>query len=383
MNSSDRKINENHLKINIDEIASYQKFINNPQIIKNKILAIVRNDELMFYAVSPALMKNISSTNEAISQSDNDSGKKHKFIDILNEWLHQKSILWTPRHLAEVRRRTNKDLVTFFRDDYVEDIKSQDILDFIRRVESRNNFDITHRLYRDIHAVMRYAISIGVITHNIAEPLRGALLPNVVVDQKTITKKELPALLSQITSAQFSEGKIMNHAFQLLALTFLRAQELMGAQWNEINFEEKVWIIPAERMKMRRPHTVYLTSQMIAVLNTIKTNHFHSIYIFYDKKRDTAIKNERLINSLYKLGYKGKMTAHGFRALASTILNEEGFNPDVIEKQLAHIDSNSVRRAYNRAEYIEDRNKMMQWWSDFIVEQCPKFIESKQATLNL
>jgi integrase len=383
MNSSDRKINENHLKINIDEIASYQKFINNPQIIKNKILAIVRNDELMFYAVSPALMKNISSTNEAISQSDNDSGKKHKFIDILNEWLHQKSILWTPRHLAEVRRRTNKDLVTFFRDDYVEDIKSQDILDFIRRVESRNNFDITHRLYRDIHAVMRYAISIGVITHNIAEPLRGALLPNVVVNQKTITKKELPILLSQITTAQFSEGKIMNHAFQLLTLTFLRAQELMGAKWNEINFEEKVWIVPAERMKMRRPHTVYLTSQMMTVLNTIKANHFHSVYIFYDKKRDTAIKNERLINSLYKLGYKGKMTAHGFRALASTILNEEGFNPDVIEKQLAHIDSNSVRRAYNRAEYIEDRNKMMQWWSDFIVEQCPVFIESKQAILNL
>ncbi len=383
MNSSDRKINKNHLKINIDEIASYQKFINNPQIIKNKILAIVKNDELMFYAVSPSLMKNISSTNETISKSDNDSYKKHKFIDILNEWLHQKSILWTPRHLAEVKRRTNKDLVTFFRDDYVEDITSQDILDFIRRVESRNNFDITHRLYRDIHAVMRYAISIGVITHNIAEPLRGALLPNVVVNQKTITKKELPALLSQITTAQFSEGKIMNHAFQLLALTFLRAQELMGAQWNEINFEEKVWIIPAERMKMRRPHTVYLTSQMIAVLNTIKTNHFHSIYIFYDKKRDTAIKNERLINSLYKLGYKGKMTAHGFRALASTILNEEGFNPDVIEKQLAHIDSNSVRRAYNRAEYIEDRNKMMQWWSNFIVEQCPAFIESKQAILNL
>ncbi len=383
MNSSDRKINENHLKINIDEIASYQKFINNPQIIKNKILAIVKNDELMFYAVSPSLMKNISSTNETISKSDNDSYKKHKFIDILNEWLHQKSISWTPRHLAEVQRRTNKDLVTFFRDDYVEDITSQDILDFIRRVESRNNFDITHRLYRDIHAVMRYAISIGVITHNIAEPLRGALLPNVVVNQKTITKKELPALLSQITTAQFSEGKIMNHAFQLLALTFLRAQELMGAQWNEINFEEKVWIIPAERMKMRRPHTVYLTSQMIAVLNTIKTNHFHSIYIFYDKKRDTAIKNERLINSLYKLGYKGKMTAHGFRALASTILNEEGFNPDVIEKQLAHIDSNSVRRAYNRAEYIEDRNKMMQWWSNFIVEQCPAFIESKQAILNL
>jgi integrase len=285
--------------------------------------------------------------------------------------------------VLEVQRRANKDLIPFFRDDYVEDITSQDILDFIRRVESRNNFDITHRLYRDIHAVMRYAISIGVITHNIAEPLRGALLPNVVVNQKTISKKELPVLLSEITTAQYSEGKIMNHAFQLLALTFLRAQELMGACWNEISFEDKVWIIPAGRMKMRRPHTVHLTAQMISVLESIQANHHNATYIFYDKKRNTAIKNERLINGLYKIGYKGKMTAHGFRALASTILNEEGFNPDVIEKQLAHIDSNSVRRAYNRAEYIEDRNKMMQWWSDFIVEQCPTFIETKQATLNL
>jgi integrase len=376
-------IEHNPLKIDVDEITSYKSFIANPQLLKDKILAIVKNDELMFYAVSPSLIKSLSKSQISNSKSDESQNVKHKFIDILNEWLHQKSILWTPRHVLEVQRRANKDLIPFFRDDYVEDITSQDILDFIRRVESRNNFDITHRLYRDIHAVMRYAISIGVITHNIAEPLRGALLPNVVVNQKTISKKELPVLLSEITTAQFSEGKIMNHAFQLLALTFLRAQELMGACWNEISFEDKVWIIPAGRMKMRRPHTVHLTAQMISVLESIQANHHNATFIFYDKKRNTAIKNERLINGLYKIGYKGKMTAHGFRALASTILNEEGFNPDVIEKQLAHIDSNSVRRAYNRAEYIEDRNKMMQWWSDFIVEQCPTFIETKQATLNL
>jgi integrase len=377
----------NKEKITVDEIISYKNFISNPFLIDGKVLAVVKDDDVMFYAVNPALMKTLFKVNSKeyknINETNQTHTNKHSFVDIFNEWLYQKSVKWTTKHLEEVKRRAYKDLIPFFRDDYVEDITSQDILDFIRRVESRNNYDITHRLYRDIHAVMRYAISIGVITHNIAEPLRGALLPNVVVNQKTITKKELPVLLSQISLAQFSEGKIMNHAFQLLALTFLRAQELMGAGWNEINFEEKIWIIPAERMKMRRPHAVYLTSQMATVLETIKANYFHPTYIFYDKKRDTAIKNERLINSLYKIGYKGKMTAHGFRALASTILNEEGFNSDVIEKQLAHIDSNSVRRAYNRAEYIEDRNKMMQWWSDFIVEQCPTFIETKQATLNL
>jgi integrase len=341
----------------------------------------------MFYAVNPALMKTLFKGNSKeyikINEANQTHTNKHSFIDVFNEWIYQKSVTWTPKHLEEVKRRAHKDLIPFFRDDYVEGITSQDILDFIRRVESRSNYDITHRLYRDIHAVMRYAISIGVITHNVAEPLRGALIPNTVVNQKTITKKELPELLNKITLAEFREGKIMFYAFQLLTLTFLRAQELMGAKWSEINFEDRVWTIPAERMKMRRPHTVHLTSQMITVLENIKANHFHPTYIFYDKKRDASIKNERLINNLYKMGYKGKMTAHGFRALASTILNEEGFNPDVIEKQLAHIDSNSVRRAYNRAEYIEDRNKMMQWWSDFIEEQCPTFIESKQAFLNL
>ena len=383
LNKNNTAANNGHEKIYVDDIASYKSFINNPELIKNKILAIVRNDELMFYAVDPNLISKISSSQSQALVTDEVDIRKHKFTTIFSEWLHQKSIVWTPKHLAEVQRRANKDLIPFFRDDYMEDITSQDILDFIRRVESRNNYDITHRLYRDIHAVMRYAISIGVITHNIAEPLRGALLPNVIINQKTITKKELPALLSKISLAEFSEGKIMNNAFQLLALTFLRAQELMGAKWNEINFEEKIWVTPAERMKMRRPHSVHLTPQMITILEIIRSNYFNPIYVFYDKKRDAAIKNERLINSLYKIGYKGKMTAHGFRALASTILNEEGFNSDVIEKQLAHIDSNSVRRAYNRAEYIEDRNKMMQWWSDFIVEQCPSFIESNQTQLDL
>ncbi len=370
-------------KLSIDEVISFKEFINNPNSVNSKVLAVIKDDDVVFYAVNPALMKTLLKVNVNDNKTNLISNQKHSFIDIFNEWLYQKSVLWTQKHLEEVKRRSHKDLIPFFRDDYIEDITSQDILDFIRRVESRNNYDITHRLYRDIHSVMRYAISVGVITHNVAEPLRGALIPNTVVNQKTITKKELPTLLTKITLAEFSEGKIMLCAFQLLTLTFLRAQEIMGAQWSEINFEEKVWVVPAERMKMRRSHTVFLTPQMISVLETIKENYFHPTYLFYDKKRNTHIKNERLINGLYKIGYKGKMTAHGFRALASTILNEQGFNSDVIEKQLAHIDSNSVRRAYNRAEYVEDRNKMMQWWSDFIIEQCPTFIEQKQITLDL
>jgi integrase len=163
----------------------------------------------------------------------------------------------------------------------------------------------------------------------------------------------------------------------------VRAQELMRAKWEEFNIEERIWTIPPKRMKMRKSHTVYLSDQALLILDKIKAENFHTEYLFYNKEKFSVIKNERLINSLYKIGYKGKMTAHGFRALASTILNEQGFNPDIIERQLAHVDPNSVRRAYNRAEYIKDRNDMMQWWSNFILEQCPNFIESKQETLNL
>jgi integrase len=157
----------------------------------------------------------------------------------------------------------------------------------------------------------------------------------------------------------------------------------MGAKWAEFDLKNKTWTIPKERMKKRKEHVVFLSTQSCLVLERIQKDFFHPMYVFYDQRTNLPIKVERLINSLYKVGYKGQMTAHGFRALASTVLNEAGFNPDVIEKQLAHEDANSVRRAYNRAEYIEDRNKMMQWWGDFISDQCHLFNEAHQAELNL
>lgn len=366
--------------LKIDVITSFNHFFNDPTIIKNnpeKVLGVIQNDQLLFYVIPYAHVENISFL------GNGNILKKYSFIDIANEWLFQKSKLWTSRHLNEIKRRLNKDIFPVFRHRDIATITSQDILEVIRKIEMRHKYDLSHRILRDIQSIMRYAISIGAISSNFADPLKDALIPHVVKNQKTIHKDQLPQLLKVISSFAFKEGSVLNYAFQLLALTFVRAQELMGAEWSEFNLEEKLWIIPKERMKKRKEHIVFLSEQSCLVLENIRKEFFHPIYVFYDQKRNLPIKIERLINSLYKIGYKGQMTAHGFRALASTILNEAGFNPDVIERQLAHVDANSVRRAYNRAEYIEDRNRMMQWWGNFIAEQCPLFNKTYQVELNL
>jgi integrase len=369
--------------LKIDAVTSFNNFFNDPSIVKHnadKILGVIQNDELLFYVVSPSHLEKLSNINNLEKHIPSED---HLFKDIANEWLFQKSKLWTLRHLNEVKRRLNKDVLPIFGNRTITSISTQEILEIIRNVEKRNRYDLSHRILRDTQSIMRYAISIGVASQNYAAPLNDALIPHVTQNQKTINQDEIPDLLKRLTSYSFKEGPVLNYAFQLLTLTFVRAQELMGAEWAEFNLKEKVWTIPKERMKKRKEHTVFLSQQSCSILEKIQKDYFHSRYVFYDEARQTHIKIERLINSLYKIGYKGKMTAHGFRALASTILNEAGFNPDIIEKQLAHVDTNSVRRAYNRAQYIEDRNKMMQWWSDFIVDRCPTFIKSDQKELNL
>jgi integrase len=155
-------------------------------------------------------------------------------------------------------------------------------------------------------------------------------------------------------------------ALQLLAQTFVRTNELIGAQWVEFDLDNAMWVIPAGRMKMKAEHIVPLSHQALAILTELKELAGGSRFVFPGRNRDKPISNNTMLFALYRLGYKGKMTGHGFRAVASTILNETGFNPDVIERQLAHCERNEVRGAYNRAEYLPERKRMMQHWADYI-----------------
>ncbi len=151
-----------------------------------------------------------------------------------------------------------------------------------------------------------------------------------------------------------------------MALTFVRTKELIGAQWSEIDFETAEWRIPAERMKMRDPHFVPLSRQAIALLREAEKITSGRQYVFQSPKGRTHISNNTILYALYRLGYHSRMTGHGFRGLASTMLHEQGFNPDVIERQLAHAERNKVRAAYNHAQYLPERRRMMQHWADHL-----------------
>ena len=155
-------------------------------------------------------------------------------------------------------------------------------------------------------------------------------------------------------------------ALQLLAQTFVRTNELIGAEWTEFDLDNALWIIPAGRMKMKAEHVVPLAHQALAILSELKEISGGSRFVFPGRNRDKPISNNTMLFALYRMGYKGKMTGHGFRAVASTILNETGFKPDVIERQLAHCERNEVRGAYNRAEYLPERKRMMQHWADYL-----------------
>ena len=178
--------------------------------------------------------------------------------------------------------------------------------------------------------------------------------------------QDLPDLLRAIAKYEQIGDKQTRLALQLLAQTFVRTNELIGAEWAEFDLNYALWIIPAGRMKMKAEHVVPLTTQGLAILSELKEISGGSRFIFPGRNRDKPISNNTLLFALYRLGYKGKMTGHGFRAVASTILNEAGFKPDVIERQLAHCERNQVRGAYNRAEYLPERKRMMQHWADYL-----------------
>jgi integrase len=201
--------------------------------------------------------------------------------------------------------------------------------------------------------------------------MTAILHKHVVVHHKAVGVNELPDLMRAINEYDKEGDKICTYALQLIALTFVRKSELTYAKWQEFDLEKALWKIPAERMKMRIEHVVPLSKQAIHILRAIKARYPSDHYVINNGNANTPIPDNALMQALYWMGYKHKMTVHGFRAIASTILNEYEFRVDVIERQLAHSDSNKVRRAYNRAEYMTERIGMMQWWADYLENIAP------------
>jgi integrase len=291
---------------------------------------------------------------------------ENSFAAVALEWYNKQLHTWVPHHADDVKRRLESNIFPVLGKRPLDQIEAPELLQAIRKIEARGSYDLAHRVLQVCGQVFRYGIATGRCTRNLSADLRGALTPHVKQHQAAVRSEELPDLLRAIAKYDEIGDKQTRLALQLLAQTFVRTSELIGAEWGELDLDNALWIIPAGRMKMRTEHVVPLTRQGLALLTELKAISGGSRYVFPGRNRDKPISNNTMLFALYRLGYKGKMTGHGFRAVASTILNEAGFKPDVIERQLAHCERNAVRGAYNRAEYLPERERMMQHWADYL-----------------
>lgn len=243
------------------------------------------------------------------------------------------------------------------------DIKRKDLVSVVRAVEEKGRGETAHRIGQRIRAIFDHAIDHGDIESHPATGLARVLMPVDTKRMPAITPAELPQLMQDV---QGYPEPVTRIGLELLAHTFVRTSELIGARWGE--FQGDVWVIPEERMKLRLPHVVPLSSHVRGLLEQLRPMTDETPFVLASPThRQNPISNNTLLFALYRLGYRGRMTGHGFRSVASTILNESGeWSRDAIERQLAHRETDQVREAYHRAEYLDERRRMMQWYSDHL-----------------
>lgn len=292
------------------------------------------------------------------------TARAHTFEVVAREWHEKQSGTWVPTYATKVLHSLETDVFPDLGARPVAEITAPQMLATLRKVESRDALETVARLQQRCSAAFRYAIVTGRAIHNPCTDLKGAFKTAKVQHMARVQANEVPTLIRNIRG--YDGDLITRIALQFMALTFVRTKELIGAQWSEIDFETAEWRIPAERMKMRDPHFVPLSRQAIALLREAEKMTSGRQYVFQSPKGRTHISNNTILYALYRLGYHSRMTGHGFRGLASTMLHEQGFNPDVIERQLAHAERNKVRAAYNHAQYLPERRRMMQHWADHL-----------------
>jgi len=290
----------------------------------------------------------------------------NSFEAVAREWYEKQLHTWVGHHASDVKRRLENNIFPVLGKRPIDQIDALELLEAIRTIEARGSYYLAHRVLQVCGQVFRYGIATGRCNRNLSPDLRGALTPHLKKHQSAVRPEELPLLLRAIATYDETGDKQTRLALHLLAQTFVRTNELIGAEWTEFDLDYALWIIPAARMKMKTEHVVPLSRQGVTILAELKELSGGSRFVFPGRNRNKPISNNTMLFALYRLGYKGKMTGHGFRAVASTILNETGFLPDMIERQLAHCERNQVRGAYNRAEYLPERKRMMQHWADHL-----------------
>jgi integrase len=240
------------------------------------------------------------------------------------------------------------------------------IMNILKAIEARDALVIAQKVLQRMTAVFRYAVQIGSAPHNPAAEMKGVIKKRAVQHYHMITVEELPAFLRALIGADLHVTTRL--ALEFAILTAARTGEVRGATWDEIDLEKRLWTVPGERMKMKIVHTVPLSRQAVEILARMKSLCGGEGIVFPGSRATIKkpLSENTLLYAMYRMGYHNRATVHGFRAAFSTIANEAGYNPDAIERQLAHREKNQVRAAYHRSEYMTERVEMMQWWADHL-----------------
>lgn len=289
------------------------------------------------------------------------------FEAVACEWHTSKADRWSLRYRDEIIDTFEKDIFPYIGKRPIAEIKPLELLETLRKMEKRGALEKMRKVRQRCGEVFRYAIITGRAEYNPAPDLASALTPPKKQHFPFLTTEELPYFLKDL--AGYTGSVITKTATKIILLTAVRTQELRFARWQDIDLEKGIWEIPAEVMKMKRPHVVPLSKQVIELFNSLKplSGHYELVFIGRNDHRK-PISKESVNQVIELLGYKGRLTGHGFRHTMSTILHEKGFNSAWIETQLAHRDKNSIRGTYNHAQYIDGRKEMMQWYADYIDE---------------
>ncbi len=288
---------------------------------------------------------------------------KFSFEEVAKEWLEKQTAKWSADHKQTITYRLEHYIFGQIGSMNVKEITAPQVLAILRKFEEQGKTDITKRLLNIVSQVFRYGVACGHCESDPCRDLKGALAFHKSTPRAAITDpKEVGQLMRNIMA--YPAGTVQQ-VLLWSAYTFCRPKEVRQAEWQEIDFERGLWIIPAEKMKMRREHRVPLSRQCLEILERQKG--FHEKWIFPSVRKGKCLSEAGVLSAIRSMGYeKNKMCAHGFRAMASTLLNELGYRPDIIEISLAHGEENKVRAVYNRAEYMEERRKMMCEWADYL-----------------
>lgn len=300
------------------------------------------------------------------------------FEGIAREWYEKRFDRWSPSYAEEMIETFEKDVFPYIGSRPIAEIKPMELLAVLSVLNDRGATEKLRKVRQRCGEVFRYAVITGRAEYNPAPDLVSAFAPHKKEHYAFLKTDELPEFFRILNT--YTGSMIVKLAMRLLILTGVRPGELRQAEWCEIDFDNRLWEVPKERMKMRRPHCVPLSEQALNILEQLKPMTGHYQYIFPGRIHHSKPMSEMAMNVLIRrIGYAGRVTGHGFRHTMSTILHEQGYNTAWIETQLAHVDKNSIRGTYNHAQYLDGRREMLQWYADYMdaLEQGENVVRGK------